>query len=147
MFLFEFCQELFGRISASTPRKSCVQHDFRIYVNCGVEPRFLFIFELNLFFINCNAIRFSGEVLLMILSVRLIPVLDRGSAFFDAEPLTQISTLCQRRSCSVGRARQPDQPSWRARPATIQKLHIRAARYINVEFFEEHIPPLSKNSV
>ena len=39
-------------------------------------------------------------------------------------------------------ARQPDQPGWRARPITIQKLHIRRIRYIYLEFFEEHLPTL-----
>ena len=146
MFLFELSQELLSGISASVPRKSCVEHDFRIHINCGVEPRVLLMFELNLFFINRNAIRLSSELLLVIVSVRLVPVLNRGSASFDAELLTQIPTFCQRRCCSVSRARQPDQPGWRARPATIQKLHIRAVRYINVEFFKEHLPTPPKNS-
>jgi hypothetical protein len=34
----------------------------------------------------------------------------------------------------------------RARTATIEKLHIRKVRYVNLDFFAEHLPPLSKNS-
>ena len=75
------------------PRKSCSTHDFRIYIDCSVEPRFLSIFELNLCFIDSNTVWFSGEVLIVVLSVGLVPVMDRGSASFDAEPLTEISTL------------------------------------------------------
>jgi len=75
-------------------RTSCVEHDFCLYVNCGIEPRFVFIFELNLFFIDSNTIRFSGEVLMIVVGVGLIPVMDRGSASFDAEPLIEVSALC-----------------------------------------------------
>ncbi len=68
-------------------------HDFRIDINRGVEPCFLFVSELNLFLIDRNTVRFSCEVLLVIISVGLVPVLNRGSASVDAEPLTQTSTL------------------------------------------------------
>jgi hypothetical protein len=40
----------------------------------------------------------------------------------------------------MGSARQPDQPGWRARPITIEKLHVKKTRYVNLEFFEEHLP-------
>jgi len=75
------------------PRKSCVKDDFRIHVNCGVKPRFLFIFELDLFFINGNTIWLGGELLLIVLGVGLVPVMNRGSASVDAEPLTEVSAL------------------------------------------------------
>jgi hypothetical protein len=42
----------------------------------------------------------------------------------------------------MGNARQPDQLGWRARPVTMQKLHIRRIHYVYVEFFEEHVPTL-----
>jgi len=70
-----------------------VEHDFCIHVNCGVEPRFLFLFELDLLFIDSNAIWFSDEVLIVVLGVCLVPVVGRGSASFDAEPLTEVSTF------------------------------------------------------
>ncbi len=73
--------------------KPCVEHDVRIHVNCGVEPRVLFLFELNLVFIDSDTIRLNCELLVVVGSVGLIPVLNRGSASFDAEPLTEISTL------------------------------------------------------
>jgi hypothetical protein len=113
-----------------------VEHDFRIHVNRGVEPRFLSVFELDLFLIDSNTIWFSGELLVVVLSVCLVPVVDRGSTSFDAEPLTEVPTLGQRGGSSVGSARQPDQPGWRARPITIQKLYIRKIRYVYLEFFE-----------
>ena len=75
------------------PRKSCVEYNIRIHVNCGVEPRVLFMFELNLVFIDSDTIRLSCELLVVVISVGLIPVLNRGSASFDAELLTEISTL------------------------------------------------------
>jgi len=93
VFLFEFIQEPFSWVSTSVPRKSCVEHDFRIHINRGVKPRFLFIFELNLLFVNCDTIRFCGEILVVLISVRLVPVVNRGSAPFDAEPLAEVSTL------------------------------------------------------
>ena len=74
-------------------RKLCVKHDLRIHVNCGVEQRFLSMFELHLCFIDSDTIWFSGEVLIVVLGVGLVPVMDRGLASFNAEPLTEISTL------------------------------------------------------
>jgi hypothetical protein len=76
VFLFEFFEKLFGGISASMPRESCVEHDFRFYVNGSVEPRFLLIFELDLFFINRNTVWFCCEVLVVMVGVSLVPVLD-----------------------------------------------------------------------
>ena len=70
-----------------------MEYDFRLNIDCGIEPRFLFVSELNLFFIDSNTIRFGSEVLLVVLSIGLIPVLDRSSASLDAEPLTEVSTL------------------------------------------------------
>jgi hypothetical protein len=43
VFLFQFVEELFSGIAAPVTRKSCVEHDFRIYVNCGGEPHVLFV--------------------------------------------------------------------------------------------------------
>jgi len=70
-----------------------MEHNFRITVDCSVEPRFLFIFELNLLFIDRDTVRFCCEVLVVMIGVCLVPVVDRGSASFDAEPLTEISIL------------------------------------------------------
>lgn len=70
-----------------------MEHDFRIDINRSVEPRFLFVSELNLFLIDRNTVRLYCEVLLVIISVGLVPVLNRGSASFDAELLTEVSTL------------------------------------------------------
>jgi hypothetical protein len=142
VFLFQFVEELFSRIAPPVPGKSCVEHDFRVHINCGVEPRVLFIFELNLFFIDSNAIWFSAEVLIVMLGICLVPVVDCGLASVDTKPLTEISTLGQRGGSSMGSVRQPDQPGWRARPVTIQKLHIRRIRYLYLEFFKEHVPTL-----
>ena len=36
--------------------------------------------------------------------------------------------------------RRSDSRGWRARPITIQKLHIRRVHYVYVEFFEQHFP-------
>jgi len=76
---------------ASVLRKSRTKHDFRVDINRGVEPRFLLFFELNLFFINRNGIRFDREVLIVVIRICLIPVLYRGSASFNAEPLKEVS--------------------------------------------------------
>ena len=70
-----------------------MQHDVRIYINRGVKPRVLFMFKLNLFFIDSDSLWLSGEVLVVVIGVSLIPVLDRGSASIDAELLTEILTL------------------------------------------------------
>ncbi|GEM_PF-5189201 len=51
------------------------------------------MFELNLVFIDSDTIRLNCELLVVVGSVGLMPVLNRGSASFDAEPLTEISTL------------------------------------------------------
>ena len=72
-----------------------MKHDFRIDINRGVESHFLLVFELNLFFINRNAIRFDRELLVVVIRIFLIPVLDRASASFNAEPLTEVFAFCQ----------------------------------------------------
>lgn len=46
-----------------------MEHDFRIDINRSVEPRFLFVSELNLFLIDRNTVRLYCEVLLVIISV------------------------------------------------------------------------------
>ena len=94
VFFFEFSGELFSRIAASVPGKSDVKDDFRIYVDGSVEPCFLFVFELDLFLINSDTVWLGCEVLVIIISVGVVPVLNRGSASFDAEPLAEVSTLC-----------------------------------------------------
>ncbi len=94
MFLFQFVEELFSGITVPVLGKSCVEHDFRVHVNCGVNPRFLFILELNLFLTDSNAMWFSAEVLIVVFGICLIPVVDRSSSV-DAEPLTEVSTLGQ----------------------------------------------------
>jgi len=136
VFFFQFREKLFDWIPASMLWSWDVEYNLCINVYRRVQPRFLFIFDLNLFFIDCYAVRFNGEILVVILCILLIPVLDRGSASFNAEPTTEISAFCQRGSPGMGRARQPDQLGWRARPVAVQKLHIRRARYLYLKFFE-----------
>lgn len=74
-------------------RKSYMERDVYIYINSGVEPRVLFIFKLNLRLIDSDTIWFIGEVLVVVVGVGLVPVVDRGLASFDAEPLTEILIL------------------------------------------------------
>ena len=93
VFLFQLSEKLFSGIAAPVPGTSCVEYDFRINVNCGGEPRLLFSFELNLFLIDSDVSWFSGEALIVVLGVCLVPVMNRGSASFDAEPLAEVSTL------------------------------------------------------
>ena len=113
-----------------------MKHDFRIDVDSGVEPHFLLLRELDLLLVDSNTIRVSREVLVVVVGVELIPVLDGCSGSADAEPLTEVATLRQRRCGGVSSARQPDQPGWRARPICVQKRHIRAVRDLHPEFFE-----------
>ena len=91
VFLFQFVYELFSRISAPVSGNSCVEDDFRIHVKCGVKPRFLFTVELDLRFINGDTVWLGGELLLVVLGVGLVPVMNRGVASVDAEPLTEVS--------------------------------------------------------
>ncbi|OAQ54131.1 hypothetical protein HTG_00960 [Natrinema mahii] len=53
------------------------------------------MFELDLFLIDRNVIWLSGEILVVVSGVRLVPVLDRSSVSIDAEPLTEVSTFRQ----------------------------------------------------
>ena len=107
MFLFQLPEERRCRLSPTVLRKSCVKHDFRIAVDGRVEPHFLLCFELNLFLIDGDTIRFDREVLIIVLSVRLIPVMDGCSGSADAEPLAEITALSQRRCGGISSARQP----------------------------------------
>ena len=84
-----------------------MEHDFRIDVDGCVEPDLLLVFDLDLLLIDGNAIRFGGEVLVVVLGVGLVPVVDGGSGSADAEPLAEIATLRQRRCSGMSRARQP----------------------------------------
>jgi len=93
VFLFEFAKERRCRVCPAILRKSCVEHDFRIDVNGGVEPDLPLVFELYLFLVDCNAIRFGDEVLVVVLGVGLVPVVDGCSGSADAEPLAEIATL------------------------------------------------------
>ena len=84
-----------------------MEHDFRIDIDRCVEPRFLLFFELDLFLVDSDTIRFDGEVLLVVFSVGLIPVVDSGSGSADAEPLAEIARFRQRGRCGMSSARQP----------------------------------------
>ncbi len=64
------------------------------------------MFELDLGFIERDAIWFNGDVLIVVLGVRLVQLVDRSSASFDTKPLTEVSTLGQRGGSSMGSARQ-----------------------------------------
>jgi len=113
-----------------------VEHDFRIDIDSGVEPDLPLFFELDLFFVDGNAIRFGGEVLTVVLGEGLVPMMDSGSGPADAEPLAEIPTFRQRRCGGVSGARHPDQPGWRARLVHIQRRYVRRVRDLNLEFFE-----------
>jgi hypothetical protein len=83
----------FSRVSASIRQKSCMQHDFRLHINRGVQPCFFLVCELDLFFINRNAVWLNGKVLFVVVSVCLIPVVNRCSGSANAEPLAEVTTL------------------------------------------------------
>lgn len=57
---------------------------FCLPINLGVQPRFLFVCELNLCFINGNVIWLNSELRLVVVSVCLVPMLNGGSG--SAEP-------------------------------------------------------------
>jgi hypothetical protein len=94
VFLFQFSEERCCGLSPTMLRKSCVEHDFRIDIDSGVEPHLLLFFKLDLFLVDSNTIRFGAEALVVVFSVGLIPVMDSGSGSADAEPLAEIATLC-----------------------------------------------------
>lgn len=50
VFLYEFTKEFSCWISASVLRKSCLEYNFRVYVDCCVQPRRCFFDEVDLFF-------------------------------------------------------------------------------------------------
>ena len=85
-----------------------MKHDFRINVDGGVEPELPLVFELDLVSVDGNAIRFGGEVLIVVLGEGLVPVMDPGSGSADAEPLAEVPSFRQRRCGGVSGARQPD---------------------------------------
>jgi len=58
-------------------RKSCMEHDFRIDIDRRVEPDFALLGQLNLLFVDSDAIRFGSERLLVRLSERLAPIRSR----------------------------------------------------------------------
>jgi len=93
VFLFQFVKECCSRITPSVCRKSCVQHDFRLDIDRRIEPCFLLVFKLNLFFIDSNAIWINGEVLVVVVAIGLVPVLNRCSGSANAEPLAEVTTL------------------------------------------------------
>lgn len=107
-FLVEFSQKPCRWFRASSFRKSCVQHDFRVNIDCDVQPDTLFFSKLNLLFINRNAVWLGGELLFARLGVGVKPVMDGLSGSADAEPLQQIADFSQRCRDSVESARQPD---------------------------------------
>jgi hypothetical protein len=69
VFLFEFAEERCRGLGAAILRKSCVEHDFRIDVNGGVETDLLLVFELDLILVDSDTVGFCGEVLIVVLSV------------------------------------------------------------------------------
>ena len=76
-------------------------------------------FELDLFLVDSDTIRFDGELLLVVFSVGLIPVVDSGSGSADAEPLAEIATFRQRGRCGMSSARQlADQAGVRVRSSS-----------------------------
>ena len=79
VFLFQFTEKRRCGLGAPILRKSCVEHDFRIDVDSGVEPDLLFVFELDLLLVDSDTIRIGGEILIVVVGVRLVPVVDGGS--------------------------------------------------------------------
>ena len=49
--------------------------------------------SINTYEFDSDTIRFSGEVLVVVFSVGLIPMVDDGSGSADIEPLAEIATL------------------------------------------------------
>ncbi|EMA55004.1 hypothetical protein C451_05835 [Halococcus thailandensis JCM 13552] len=68
-----------------------LQHDFRVDIDRCVQPHFALFGQLNLFFVNRNAIRFGGECLLVRLGERLTPVANSGAAAVNAEPAEHVA--------------------------------------------------------
>ena len=107
VFLCEFPKKRRCGISSMVSRKSCVKYNFRIDIDSRIEPDLLLVFNLNLFLINGDAVRFGREVLFVVLGVGLVPVVDGCSGSADAEPLAEIAALSQRRCGGMSSARQP----------------------------------------
>jgi hypothetical protein len=74
VFLFELTEKLGRRVSSSVFRQLDVEHDFRINVDRRIQPDFLAAFEFDLLLIDGNAVWFGCELLVVVLSVRLVPV-------------------------------------------------------------------------
>lgn len=72
-----------------------MQHNFQLHINRGVQPCFLFVFDPNLVLINRNVIWLNNDILFIVFSVCLIPVLNCcwGSAY--AKPLAEIVAVNQ----------------------------------------------------
>jgi len=68
------------------------EHDL-VDVNRGVEPDLLLFFELDLFFVDSDAIRSSRQLLIAILGVVVVPVVHSLPSAINAEPFQYISTL------------------------------------------------------
>lgn len=49
--------------------------------------------ELDLLFIDNDTVWVTGEVLVVVVGVRLVPMTDSGSASADSEPPAEIMTL------------------------------------------------------
>jgi hypothetical protein len=60
-----------------------MEHDFRFDINRRIELLFLFILQLNLPFIGRDTIRIASKDLFVVVSVRFVPVADRGSVLAD----------------------------------------------------------------
>ena len=56
-----------------------MEYDFRLDVNRGIQPRNLLFFELDLLLIDRYSIWVSGEVLVVVLGVRLVLIRVRLS--------------------------------------------------------------------
>ena len=124
--------------------KSFAKHDFQIDIDSGVELDLPPVYELNLFLVDYNVIRFGDGVLILVLGVGLVTVVDGCSGSADPEPLSEVVTLRQRRCGSVSGARQSGRSGWRARPTHVQRRDVRRARDLHLVFFEHRFKCLEE---
>ena len=70
-----------------------MENNLLVYVNRSVEPDFLLVFELNLFFIDGDAIRSCRELLIAVLGVVTVPVVHSLPGAINPKLFQHIRTL------------------------------------------------------
>lgn len=111
-----------------------MEDNLLVYVNRGVEPDLLLFFELDLFFIDSDAIRSCRELLIAVLRIVPVPVVHRLPSAINAEPFQNIGTLRERSCTCMESARQPDQSGWRAR--LLHEWHLLIISHFDIKFVE-----------